>query len=114
MSAQPSNRTGEAAGRPKTRLFVVVAVLLVATVLALTLASVAGAQSGGGYDVTWSTVDGGGGRSTGGAYTLEGTVGQADAGTQSGAGYALGGGFWAEAAEVIAAFYHLFLPSALR
>ncbi len=53
------------------------------------------AQSGGGYDLTWNTVDGGGATfSSGGGYTLGGTAGQPDAATWSGGGYTLSGGFW--------------------
>jgi hypothetical protein len=52
------------------------------------------AQSGGGYDLSWSTIDGGGGTSTGGNYSLSGTIGQADAGTMTGGDYELTGGFW--------------------
>lgn len=36
----------------------------------------AGTAFAGGYDVVWSTIDGGGGTSTGGNYTLSGTLGQ--------------------------------------
>jgi hypothetical protein len=53
------------------------------------------AQSGGGFDLTWNTLDNGGVTfATGGGYTLGGTVGQADAATWSGGGYTLAGGFW--------------------
>ena len=54
------------------------------------------AQSGGGYDLSWSTVDGGGHTwSTGSGYSLGGAIGQADAQIPtSGSGYALQGGFW--------------------
>ena len=56
------------------------------------------AQSGGGFDLTWSTLDGGGGAtSAGGGYEVSGTVGQPDAsaaGAMSGGNYALTGGFW--------------------
>ena len=52
------------------------------------------AQTGDPYDLTWSTIDGGGGRSTGGAFILEGTIGQPDAGLMSGGDYVLAGGFW--------------------
>jgi hypothetical protein len=53
------------------------------------------AQSGGGYDLTWSTVDCGGATfSAGGGYELGGTIGQPDAGEQSGGLYGLTGGFW--------------------
>jgi hypothetical protein len=62
----------------------------------LSLVSVAYAQSGGGYDLSWSTVDGGGHSwSTGGNYSLGGTIGQYDAdGKHTGGNYALQGGFW--------------------
>ena len=84
--------------------------LLLAALLSL-LASVARAQSGGGYDLTWSTVDGGGATwSEGGGYSLGGTVGQPDAGVLSGGGYTLAGGFWAGGA----ARYGIYLPLVLR
>src|SRR5512144_1975161 len=58
------------------------------------------AQTGGGYDLTWSTIDGGGGSSAGGVYQLAGTFGQPDAGTTlSGGVYSLSGGFWAGGAN---------------
>ena len=53
------------------------------------------AQSGGDYDLSWYTIDGGGGVSSGGGYTVRGTVGQPDAGTMVGGDYVLEGGFWA-------------------
>ena len=62
----------------------------------LAYVSLAQAQSGGGYDLTWHTLDGGGIiRSEGGDYTLGGTMGQPDAGQpMSGGIYTLQGGFW--------------------
>ncbi|MBC7226201.1 MAG: hypothetical protein H5T61_03090 [Thermoflexales bacterium] len=79
--------------------------------LLVLLAPVALAQSGGGYDLTRSTVDGGGYTwSTGGAYALGGTVGQPDAGALSSGGYTLLGGFWGGAA----AQYRVYLPLVLR
>jgi len=66
------------------------------------------AQSGGGYDLTWSTVDGGGGTfSTGEGYSLGGTAGQPDAGVLAGGGYTLAGGFWRGGAL---AKYKVYLP----
>jgi len=57
------------------------------------------AQSGGGYDLTWSTIDSGGATfSSGGAYTMGGTIGQHDAGRLSGPPYTLAGGFWGRVA----------------
>ncbi len=52
------------------------------------------ASSGGGYDLSWYTIDGGGGTSEAGGFSLSGTIGQPDAGTMSGSGYELAGGFW--------------------
>lgn len=55
------------------------------------------AQSGGGYDLTWSTIDGGGASSTGGAFSLSGTIGQPDAQVapvMTGGAFELNGGFW--------------------
>jgi hypothetical protein len=46
------------------------------------------------YEISWHTIDGGGGRSTGGDYALVGTIGQPDAGEMSGGDYTLAGGFW--------------------
>jgi hypothetical protein len=48
----------------------------------------------GEYDLTWSTIDGGGGRSSGGPYELVGTIGQTDAAYSAGGNYELLGGFW--------------------
>ena len=53
------------------------------------------AQSGGGYDLSWWTTDGGSGTVSGGGYLLQGTAGQPDAGTPATAGgYTLTSGFW--------------------
>ena len=65
-------------------------ILFFLLVACLTLSNTAQAQ----YQITWSTIDGGGGRSTGGAYVLEGTIGQPDAGLMSGGNFVLAGGFW--------------------
>ena len=55
-------------------------IFLMGSVLLVGFVSPVQAQSGGGYDLSWSTIDGGGGMSTGGGYTLSGTIGQPDAG----------------------------------
>jgi hypothetical protein len=52
------------------------------------------AQSGGQFDLSWSTIDGGGGSSSGGQFTVCGTIGQPDAGKLTGGGFELEGGFW--------------------
>ncbi len=51
-------------------------------------------QTGGDYELSWSTIDGGGGTSSGGSYTLTGTIGQPDAAYSAGGSYELLGGFW--------------------
>ena len=48
----------------------------------------------GDYELSWYTIDGGGGRSTGGPYTLTGTIGQSDAAYSRGGNFELLGGFW--------------------
>src|SRR3990170_2464108 len=88
------------------RLTPVLAVLVV-----LSLVVPALAQTGGGYDLTWSTIDGGGGASTGGDYSLAGTVGQPEHGALAGGQYNAEGGFWAMFSETI---YRIFLPLVLR
>jgi hypothetical protein len=77
----------------KSRIGLAIAALL----LLLFFVTILSAQSGGGFDLTWSTVDGGGGTSTGGNFVLRGTAGQPDAGAMSGGNFTLQGGFWAGA-----------------
>jgi len=54
----------------------------------------AAGKSGGPYELRWSIIDGGGGRSAGGQYVLTGTIGQPDAKNSGGDNYELLGGFW--------------------
>lgn len=62
--------------------------------LVLTAAPAIRAQVGGAYDLSWNTMDPGGGTAAGGAYSIGGTVAQLDAGVHSGGAYVLTGGFW--------------------
>lgn len=84
--------------------------LLPAMILALVLLSAAWygtahAQTGGGYDLSWTTFDGGGTTTaSGGIYSLGATIGQPEAGRQSGGIYTVLGGFWREW------IYKLFMP----
>ena len=65
--------------------------LIVSVILFAVLnATVASGQ----YELSWYTIDGGGGRSSGGPYTLTGTIGQPDAAWSSVGNYELLGGFW--------------------
>jgi len=83
------------------------AITITASAMALTAAfgQLAGPAPGT-YDLSWNTVDGGGGSpgngsSTGGAYEVSGTIGQADAGpTMTGGSFQLVGGFWPGAGPV--------------
>lgn len=65
--------------------------LTLTTVVALAVAS----SGGPAYDLSWHTIDGGGGTSVGATFTLEGTIGQPDADlVLTGATFSLAGGFW--------------------
>jgi hypothetical protein len=69
-----------------------------ALIACLAAAPAARAQSGGAFDLTWNSLDGGGQMfSAGGAFNLGGTIGQPDAGPSSGGTFALYGGFWGRA-----------------
>ncbi len=69
------------------------------------------AQTGGGYDLTWSTIDAGGGASAASGYVLVGTAGQPDTGAaMSGGAFTLVGGFWGSAASQ----YKVYLPVVIR
>ena len=81
-----------------------------AVLVLLALASVALAQSGAGYSLSWWTVDGGGTTSTSANYALTGTIGQADTGVVTGGTYSLTGGFWGGQAQRVS----IYLPAVLR
>jgi hypothetical protein len=87
-----------------------IAVVLVALAL-VSLVSGVRSQADDGYDLSWFTVDGGGGKSGGGEYALSGTIGQSDAGAfMAGGEYSLTGGFWSGTTSL----YSLYLPLVLR
>ena len=68
--------------------------IAVSLAVMLLIVGVALAAVEAGYDLSWWTVDGGGGSSSGGNYSLSGTIGQPDAASSAGGGYTLAGGFW--------------------
>ena len=80
----------------KTSVFVSIAAVGLAS-------SFAAAQTGGPYDLSWNTIDGGGVTfATGGAYSLGGTIGQFDASTpMAGGNFTLTGGFWPGAVTTV-------------
>ena len=57
----------------RTRIILSISILAIATA-----AAIASTQTGGPYELSWSTIDGGGGTSSGGPYTISGTIGQPD------------------------------------
>lgn len=86
--------------------------LLGVGVLVLSVGLAALAQ--GGYELSWWTVDGGGGAPSGGGYELGGTIGQPDAGVLTGGGYELGGGFWRGGASSRPPQHLICLPLIVR
>jgi len=90
--------------------------LVLALILTTAMAAVGVVYAqGGGYDLNWWTVDGGGGVLSSGGYTLHGTIGQPDVGPalQNG-GYSLLGGFWPAASAAAPSGYKLYLPLVVR
>ena len=74
------------------------------------------ARTNDGYDLSWWTVDGGGGAlGTGDGYALSGTAGQWDAHVLADGGSVLAGGFWGGGAPPIGTEQHpIYLPLVLR
>jgi hypothetical protein len=58
------------------------------------LASMGQALHGGNFDLSWFTVDCGGGSCSGGQFSVSGTFGQPDAGPLTGGAFKVEGGFW--------------------
>lgn len=85
--------------------------LLVGGLLFTTTALTAGSQ---GYDLSWWTVDGGGGSlSLEGGYSLSGSLGQPDTGALVSNDYILSGGFWSGGA-LAGGLHRVYLPLVLR
>ncbi len=74
---------------------IIIGIGLVIAVLALVAAQPVQAQSGGGRDLSWWVVSGGGGRGTSAHFVLESALGQPAAGYSASASYKLGSGFMA-------------------
>ncbi len=95
----------------KCKALLIMAAIAVASLALMDLTGPAHAQLGGGYELTWSSIDGGGYMfSAGDGYSLGGAIGQPDAGRMTGSGYALAGGFWSG----VASAYNIYLPVVLR
>ena len=93
--------------RTTTVLIVILLCGLVLTGTALTYGSET-------YDLSWWTVDGGGGvLSIEGGYSLNSTAGQAEVGLLADSGYTLSSGFWAGGA-LAEENYRVYLPLVFR
>lgn len=97
-------QSGNRYSAKRVLLFAVLAFLVMTMALSSGQATMAAPTGGGGLEIAWSTVDGGGAMlSTAGTYSLSGTIGQPDAGLVTTTHYSLAGGFWYSLAQ-------LFLP----
>ena len=89
-----------------------IAAVILALVLGLGLVAAAIQAD---YDLTWWTVDTGGGMVEGGGYKLNSTIGQHDAAQAvSGGDYSLTGGFWPAGEKVEDDGHDVFLPLVVR
>jgi hypothetical protein len=89
-------------------------ILVAVLVAGLMLSTAALTSSLGTYDLSWWTVDGGGGAlSIDGGYSLSSTAGQPEVGLLSDGGYTLSGGFWGGGA-LAEEIYRVYLPLVLR
>jgi len=75
-------------------------------ILLLTAVLVLVSTANADYEISWHTIDGGGGTSGGGIYQLTGAIGQPDAGYHYGGNYELLGGFWVGGAGCFVDFGH--------
>lgn len=67
--------------------------------LSLALAASSLAQTGGPWDLRWTTNDTGGGTASGGSWTMSATIGQHDAGLSDALPWTLAGGFFASSLD---------------
>jgi hypothetical protein len=90
--------------------------VLLVPLFMVVLTTVALAQSGGGLDLTWSAVAGGGGTSASGSFTLQGAIGQHDVAGPSlrGGKFDVRSGFWAPPETPAATAQETYLPLIMR
>jgi hypothetical protein len=90
------------------------AALLVVLLCGLWLTTTAHTSGSADYDLSWWTVDGGGGTlGIEGGYTLSGSIGQPDAGVLASDDYMLSGGFWGGEA-LAGGMSRVYLPLVVR
>ncbi len=84
--------------------------LLTLGILLVGFVTLAQAQVGSGYDLSWWTVDGGSERLAGGDFVMLGTAGQPEAGNVlTGGQFTLSSGFWSSGGTTTAQ-HLIFLP----
>jgi hypothetical protein len=88
-----------------------IVILVLVTMFVLGGVGMTLASPGSSYEISWWTVDDGGGTSSGSDYVLSGTIGQPDAGALSGGDYTVMGGFWVQMFEES---HSVYLPVVLR
>jgi hypothetical protein len=97
---------------PRCRVKREALLVLIACLLAVAIPALA--QSDGDYDLSWWTVDGGGGSlSIVGGYSLSSSLGQPDAEVLASNDYVLSGGFWVGGAPA-GMGHRVYLPLVLR
>ena len=99
------------------RTTIMLVTMLLCSLLLAGIAFTARASPAQDYEITWWTVDSGGGLSTSGDYALRGTIGQHDTGALTGGSYTLAGGCWgggAVAPPPAQEEYSIFLPLVYR
>lgn len=100
----------------KTKILLVITLFaLLLTGTALVAANAAAGADAANYQLSWWTVDSGGGssQSADGLYTLSGTISQPDAGFAAGGEYTLHSGFWQQVGAAIQEFW-VYLPLVTR
>jgi len=88
-------------------LFLSLAIILVLVPITLAVASVS-------FDLSWWSVDGGGGLSSEGVYNLQGVAGQPDAGLLQSDDFSLAGGYLGGASALPPTQHDLLLPLVAR
>jgi hypothetical protein len=87
-------------------------ILLIAILL---LVSIPAAQADPqAYDLSWWSIDSGGGQTSGGVYNLQGVAGQPDAGILLGGNFSLSSGYLSGTANLFPTQQNLFLPLVFR
>lgn len=85
-------------------------IALLAVLASLAFGLLALGQTGGSYDLSWSVIAGGGGKSSGAGYVIEDTLGQPAVTDEAVKGDTLIDGFW----QAISTDARVYLPIVIR